>query len=417
MKKTAILLIGLTLITSCYNNKDLLTDSTGFLSIDLQVSMTINEEGGRIQSLDTDDFMVVIFTVNHVEVIQFKGNELPSSIELPVGSYYIYAHSDNLVPAAFEAAYYSGKSEIFSIKMEETRQVTVVCTLANCMLSISYSANVQEKFTNYYAEVGYPGGMLSIGGNESQIAYFDIMPLSITAHLEYMEGEMIKTKTVTGNIPNPSQKVHYKVHIDAALSNGQVGISFSVDEDVEIVELFFGETPETPIPVIEIEEVEYGYLLITEIMYDPDALSDNLGEWVELYNASNKMINLNGLKFTDNGSNFTINQDHILNPGSYYTIAKNEAALLNPDFVTNTLALNNTGELLKLSTPTGLEIAVVDYTLILQQMSNPAGASLNLSRNKFNADDAQLPQNWCSSTEVYSTGDKGTPGRENKMCQ
>jgi hypothetical protein len=406
----------LCLFMSCFHKEDPISNTTGFLQIGLGISINITEEGARLSS-NTDHFKVSIFTSGNVEIASYTAGDMPSEIELPVGDYYVAAHSNNLVPAAFDAPYYAGKSEVFRINMEETRQVVVNCILANCMMKIDYSSNVREKFSTYSTEVSYSGGSLNFVREETRTAYFDLMPLTLTSRLEYQNGDNTVVKTVTGQIPGPKPKTFYKILINATLNNGQIDFGLVVDESVDTEELVFGEAPgEPPASTIGMAEVAYGNLIISEIMFDPHALTDAQGEWVEIYNTSSYRINLNGLRFIDNTSTITINQDLFLNPGGYFTIAKTASAIENPDFVSSTLNLANTGELLKLVGPSGLEIAWIDYGLIIQAMSTPAGSALNLSLNKYTADLAQLPSSWCLAVETYNTGDKGTPGRANITC-
>jgi hypothetical protein len=419
MKNSSIALVFLFLLSTCYHKEDPMSNTTGFLNIGIDISLTIKEEGGRTGAVNTDNFKVCIYTATHVEIISYKASDLPSQIELPVGEYYVTANSNDLVPAAFDAPFYAGKSTVFKINMEETKQVTVHCALANCMLTIDYSNNIKEKFSTYSSDVSFAGGSLSFTRNEGRTAYFDLVPLSLSSRLEYDGGENIVVKTVTGQIPDPKPKTFYKILIDATLNNGQVDFNLSVDEEVETVDLTFGESSgEPPVQTIGINEVEYGNLIITEIMFDPQALADAQGEWVEIYNTTPKRINLKGLRLLDNSptSTITINQDIFLSPSSYFVIAKTASAVENPDFISSSLNLANTGELLKLVAPSELEIAWVDYALIIQAMSTPAGSSLNLSRNKYTADEAKLPQSWCLGTEIYHTGDKGTPGKANLIC-
>jgi hypothetical protein len=417
MKNSSIALVFLFLLSTCYTKEDPISNTTGFLNIGIDISITIKEEGGRTGAVNTDNFKVCIYTATHVEIISYKASDLPSQIELPVGEYYVTANSDDLVPAAFDAPFYAGKSAVFKINMEETKQVTVHCALANCMLTIDYSNNVKEKFSTYSSDVSFAGGSLSFTRDEVRTAYFDLVPLSLSSRLEYDGGENIVVKTVTGQIPDPKPKTFYKILIDATLDNGQINFNLSVDEEVETVDLTFGESSgEPPVQTIGINEVEYGNLIITEIMFDPLALTDAQGEWVEIYNTTSKRINLNGLRLLDNSSTITVNQDIFLSPSSYFVIAKTASAVENPDFISSSLNLANTGELLKLVAPSELEIAWVDYALIIQAMSTPAGSSLNLSRNKYTADEAKLPQSWCLGTGIYHTGDKGTPGTANLIC-
>jgi hypothetical protein len=45
------------------------------------------------------------------------------------------------------------------------------------------------------------------------------------------------------------------------------------------------------------------------------------------------------------------------------------------------------------------------------------GASVCLSSDLINATDALLGTSWCTATSAYSTGDLGTPGIVNDLCQ
>ncbi len=421
MKKPSIFIIALIFlfVFSCRSNEDPAPMSKGFLTIDLAVNLMITEYSGRISAVNTENFKVSIFTTNHIEVSSYLAGELPASIELPAGGYYVTAHSDNLVPAAFDAPYYYGRSVDFQIQQETTSKVEVKCALANCMLTIDYTDFVKANFSSYSSLVSFSDGSLAFSSGESRTAYFDLTPLTITSTLTFqpISGGSV-TKTVVGQISDPQAKTYYKILIDATLNEGEAQFDIIVEEEVNTIELTFGETLQPPIELKTMDDVTYGDLIITEIMFDPSLLTDALGEWVEFYNTSTFRINLNGLRFADNStSSIYIDEDLIINPGSYFTIAKNIAGLENPSMVSNVLNLANAGERLVLLAPSGLEIAIVDYGLIINAMNTPAGSSLNLSLDKYTANDAQLPVNWCLGTIEYSTGDKGTPGLPNKICQ
>ena len=53
-----------------------------------------------------------------------------------------------------------------------------------------------------------------------------------------------------------------------------------------------------------------GDVLITEFMKDPAFVSDSKGEWIELYNASDKVVNIEGWVIRDFGTN-----EHLIQNG------------------------------------------------------------------------------------------------------
>jgi hypothetical protein len=78
----------------------------------------------------------------------------------------------------------------------------------------------------------------------------------------------------------------------------------------------------------------YGDLLITEIIYNPKALSDSEGEWFEIYNNSKKTINLKGLVIR-RGSSIKLHQigsDVNLAVGSYAVLGRTDKATNNVQY-------------------------------------------------------------------------------------
>ena len=48
--------------------------------------------------------------------------------------------------------------------------------------------------------------------------------------------------------------------------------------------------------VLTVDQLVAGDLVVTEIMNNPAVVTDNVGEWFEIYNNSGREINLNGLE-------------------------------------------------------------------------------------------------------------------------
>lgn len=156
-----------------------------------------------------------------------------------------------------------------------------------------------------------------------------------------------------------------------------------------------------------------GDLIITEIMNDPEAVTDANGEYFEIYNTTSSDIDLNGLIIEDQNSNHTINQSVIIPANSYAVLGRNSDINTNGgvpvDYqYTSTITLNNSSGSIALKNGT-TTIDLVDYTTF----TIPKGKSLELATDKFNATDNDTASNWKASTITYGNGDYGTPGEAN----
>ena len=165
---------------------------------------------------------------------------------------------------------------------------------------------------------------------------------------------------------------------------------------------------------------QVGDLVITEVMPDPDAVSDSEGEWFEVYAARD--VDLNGLVAgtTPGSPSLNINQPDCLSvpAGSYLLFARGDDPATNGGLprvtATFNFALKNS------TTSTGspsLFIGIGDT--VLDQVTWPSstkGASRALDPGMLdptaNDDDA----NWSDCGAVYGDGDKGTPGAGNDLC-
>ena len=90
-------------------------------------------------------------------------------------------------------------------------------------------------------------------------------------------------------------------------------------------------------------------IVITEIMPNPVSVADSYGEWFEVYNTSDTIIDIAGWVIKDAG-----NDEHIINsdtmsvilvPGDYFILARNGDGALNggldPDYVYSGFTLSN----------------------------------------------------------------------------
>ena len=160
--------------------------------------------------------------------------------------------------------------------------------------------------------------------------------------------------------------------------------------------------------------VQAGELIITEIMQDPDELSDTNGEWFELYNTTTTPFDLNGCILRDNGSNsHTILGTVIVAPMSYAVLAVNAAALttVSAAYDYSSFTLTNTDDEIIIECG-GVEIDRVEYSSALG-FPSPTGASMQLNDLSL---DNNVGANWSVSTATWSgSTDKGTPGMANAI--
>ncbi|MBN2051923.1 lamin tail domain-containing protein [Candidatus Woesearchaeota archaeon] len=166
-----------------------------------------------------------------------------------------------------------------------------------------------------------------------------------------------------------------------------------------------------------------GGLVITEIMYNPDAVSDTAGEWFEVYNPGSSAVNLNGWTIQDLGTDsFTFSQDVLVQPSDYAVLCKNTDNTLNGGIICDagysSFTLGNTADAIVILNPNNEIIDDVSYDISVDpwKILNIAGYSLQLDYSHYSATDNDDGVYWCNAFDSYGTGDYGTPGTVNSDC-
>jgi hypothetical protein len=166
-------------------------------------------------------------------------------------------------------------------------------------------------------------------------------------------------------------------------------------------EFLIGETPSP------------GDVIISEIFADPSpiiGLPD--AEYVEIYNSSDKIFDLNNWKLNDASSSGTVGSGWIL-PDSYAVLVSTsnvDSFLVSTIPVTSFPSLNNSGDDVVLFDPNGLQIDMVSYTddWYKDDIKKSGGYSLEIINPNDPCSDIS---NWMAS--ISPTG--GTPGLENSV--
>ncbi len=162
-----------------------------------------------------------------------------------------------------------------------------------------------------------------------------------------------------------------------------------------------------------------GELIITEIMANPEAVSDANGEWVEIFNSSDHAVIVNGLIIKDEGSNkhtIASSPDLIIQPGAYWVLVKNKDTAANGgvqgNYQYSNFTLANTADqvILCLSDETVIDAVAYETGWPLN-----SGASMELHPDFVHATANDLPFNWFPARISYGAGDKGSPGHPNPV--
>ncbi len=163
-----------------------------------------------------------------------------------------------------------------------------------------------------------------------------------------------------------------------------------------------------------------GDIVITEIFKNPDAVNDSVGEWFEIYNATDAAIDINAWTLKDAGQDthriFVLGGVEVA-AGAYFVLGINDDAQVNGgaavDYVYGAFNLGNKDD----------EVILMSGETVVDQVAydegtfpNAAGKTLSLDPGKTNATDNDDGANWCEGQVAFGAGDFGTPGAANTAC-
>ena len=159
-------------------------------------------------------------------------------------------------------------------------------------------------------------------------------------------------------------------------------------------------------------------LVINEIMNNPNSVSDSFGEWFEIINISDSLIDLYGLVIKDQDTDFHMINEHLLiNSNELLVLGTSSDQTQNGnitvDYEYTDFNLSNTWD----------EIIIIDqneniidevYYDYGEIFPNNQGVSMELINPYLNNN---VGNNWLQSDMAIGNGDYGTPGFQNNSCQ
>jgi hypothetical protein len=160
-----------------------------------------------------------------------------------------------------------------------------------------------------------------------------------------------------------------------------------------------------------------GELVITEIMQNPQSVSDGQGEWFEVMSLAEAPRSLAGVVLRDAGADYhVIEAPLIVEPGGVVVFAASADLGVGAvaDYVWSDFYLGNASDLIRLEHG-GVLIDAVAYDGGAL-WPDPTGAAMNLDIAGLSASLNDDAVHWCEAVVSFGYGDLGSPGQANLAC-
>jgi hypothetical protein len=177
--------------------------------------------------------------------------------------------------------------------------------------------------------------------------------------------------------------------------------------------------------LVDEDFVTAGDVIINEMMPDSQDSDDETGEWLELFNLSDRVVDLLGWTLADSAGSVTVDAHLQIPAGGFALLAAVDQPRVNGNlprvdwvFDWDAFHLNNAGDSVTLSMG-GLVVDELSYTP--DPWVVPTGASMFLDPGYADASLNDSPLPWCATPQIpafdYGSGedpgDWGTPGEAN----
>lgn len=190
------------------------------------------------ETVTADDLMIRLSSADGTYSKEWTSvAEFPTDQQFKVGDYHFEAFYGNIEDEGFEKPYYYGDQDI-KVTDGGTTKVALTASLANTMVSVSYTEAFTKYMTAYSAELHSDGGAyIYYGSGETRPAYLRPGTVSLNVTVTKPNG-----KTATLQAAKFTGKPRYHHHVTVDLNNGEVG-------DVVMVITFDDNTDEQPVEI------------------------------------------------------------------------------------------------------------------------------------------------------------------------
>lgn len=164
---------------------------------------------------------------------------------------------------------------------------------------------------------------------------------------------------------------------------------------------------------IDEDFVQAGSVRLTEVMAQPRTGRVEVGQWIELYNASDRTVNLRGLRLEHDEGQLILD-DAIVEPGARAVVGLDADTSINGGLDLDGLM---SGDILP-SRPSRLVLRsdVVHTEAEIADWPGQYGISAELDRRVALRDRETGVDAWCASRTSMPGSARGTPGLENGTC-
>ena len=200
--------------------------SVSFANMSISVKNSEIIINSRAGSEDVSKYTVSIKRVDGTSTASAEGNQsfiygnMPELIALPVGDYVVEAYNAEEQVAAFDAPYFQGESNQFTVKANDIVTVDpIVCTLKNVKVSIDYTDELRAHMSDVTVTVTVAESeTLDFAGDETRSGYF-----------KYVEGNTTIAATFNGKVDG-FEVSDYRVLTNAVAPGYHHTITFSLKD-------------------------------------------------------------------------------------------------------------------------------------------------------------------------------------------
>ena len=196
------------------------------LAVDTNVENMVTRATADEETLpDINDFSITVLQNNNVQLSWNKYADFTDGTEIAAGNYTLKATYGNIETQGFGAPYYEGAKE-FSIKKNESTNISVICYLANVKVTTEYTELFKKYFTDYTVNIRPAGSTdISFDKNETRAAY--VKPGKISIYLSGSKQQGNKVTFEAATIENAKARQHYRLKFDVQAGGTELDVSFT----------------------------------------------------------------------------------------------------------------------------------------------------------------------------------------------